>query len=187
MFNIYLIIYIVCCLALVAGGCSQFVKRDMMIGAGVFGIGAIIISILFGFKWFSSETSLLSQTPVKWPPVINTCPDYLSYYERDTITSKGGKEKTCIDRVGVSRNDVGMNHINLFPSDPSTPPTDNSYYFSLETTSNNPKKELCDRAKRFGLTWEGVTNGQSCIDVPSTSSTPSLDSGPATNCPPSTL
>ena len=164
MFNIYLLIYVVFCLALVGVGCYQFVKVEMLIGAGMYGVGAIVLFIMFGLKWFVTENSLLSQTPVKWPPVINTCPDYLTYYE--TTLSGTSTQKVCVDTLGISPTLIKFN-----PKESNNPP---GCYFSLQTTTTDPKKELCERAMQYGLTWEGITNSESCIVGTTESPTPNL-------------
>jgi hypothetical protein len=180
MFNIYFAMYIVACLALVGGVTQQFMKMNMSIGGGIFGIGSVLICILFGIKWFYADNALLAQTPVPWPTVVNTCPDFLTLYMRDM--PGGIKEKNCIDRVGVSRNLTGtISKLKIFPSDGHlTIPTDESVFFPLKTNTSDPQTELCDRAMRYGLTWEGVTNGESCFVRDSKTGS---GSGPGSDCP----
>jgi hypothetical protein len=108
-------------------------------------------------KWFS-ENSLFAQTPGQWPPNINTCPDYLTYYKR-TINDVS-KQNTCIDMIGVSKN----KGLEVFPSS-GTPPTDDKFYFNLMSPITNPllnRSALCALARSKGLTWEGITNGEGC-------------------------
>ena len=102
---------------------------------------------------------MLSNSPVSWPPTINTCPDYLTYYQ---LTENGMKYDMCIDMIGVSRN----GGVTKFPNTTIPPASDNSCYFPLKTLSDEPKKkraELCQRSMSRGLTWEGITNGESCL------------------------
>jgi hypothetical protein len=91
----------------------------------------------------------------------------------------GTTQGSCIDLIGVSKN----GSLKIFPKDANPAPTAADYYFSLQTQSNDPSAknaELCQRAIAFGLTWEGITNGESCI-------TPSGPVGPGgnggNNCP----
>jgi hypothetical protein len=44
-----------------------------------------------------------------------------------------------------------------------TIPSDDSYYFSLETTNTDKKTAMCQQAIGAKLTWEGITNGESCV------------------------
>ena len=169
MFNIYLGIYIIVALVVCAGGAYKIYGIKQSLSALIFFIGSSIAFIIFGVKWFSEEGTF-AKTPVSWPTVINTCPDFLTYYKRpDAPTPKIAGETytivgdTCIDTVGVSKD--GPEHLLKVP-DPSKPPNEDTYYFSLKThrTDNDGRKgELCARAIKYGLTWEGITNGESCI------------------------
>jgi hypothetical protein len=125
----------------------------------LFFVGAVIVFTVYGLRWFASEGSLFSQTPVQWPPTINTCPDYLVYYGRKM--ADGSIQNTCIDMIGVSKN----GSLKVFPKN-GTPPTTDDYYFSLVTKSSDTaakNAELCQRTIAAGLTWEGISNGESCI------------------------
>jgi len=177
MFNIYLGIYIIFAILVLAGGIITLIKQGQTVGAILYAIGALVVLILFGLKWFSPG-SAFSETPVSWPPTINTCPDYLVYYGRSM--PDGTTQQACIDTIGVSKNGA----LKVFPKD-GPAPTTNDYYFSLSTTTSDPAKknqELCQRTISMGLTWEGITNGESCI-TPSGPVAPSGPSGSATNCP----
>jgi hypothetical protein len=170
--NIYLIIYVVVSAAIVLGGTMKL-YNDRMIAAGVFGLGSAAVAILYGLRWFSSSNSIFSQAPVNWPPSMNTCPDYLTYYEvKDT--SGTVTAKTCIDTVGVSKN----GNMTKWPTDGTTPAYSESStsYFTLTTKATDPeakKKEWCWKAIQAGLTWEGVTNGEACITADGGTSGPS--------------
>jgi hypothetical protein len=176
MFNIYLGIYIVLAIAIVLGGSYKLYGMGM-ISAGIFFIGSLITCIIFGIKWFNNSDSLFSVAPVSWPPTINTCPDYLMYYGRKL--SDGTTQDTCIDTIGVSRN----GSLKLFPTGRDAPTSDD-YYFSLLTKSSDPSAknaELCQRAITNGLTWEGITNGESCIAPGGGTVAPA--SGGSSGCP----
>jgi len=145
------------------------------LSALIFFLGSSIVSIIFGMKWFN-ENGVFAKTPVSWPPVINTCPDYLTYYKRTKGTSPSAPtENTCIDTIGVSTKD--------FPKMVKKPSeeTDDKYFFILDTGLTDPIKnkiELCKRAMEKGLTWDGITNGESC-----TASDGSASISPGGNCP----
>jgi hypothetical protein len=159
MFNIYLGAFIVIALAVIVGGTFELSGSNQTIGAILFFLGAIVVFIVYYLKWFGSINSMLSNTPVSWPPVINTCPDYLVYYKR--TKADGTSQDSCIDTIGVSKNGA----LKVFPTS-GTPPVSDEYYFSLTTQSSDPtakNAELCQRAMTFGLTWEGITNGESCM------------------------
>jgi hypothetical protein len=175
MFNIYLGIFIITAIFVIAGGSYKLVGLTYTLSAVIFFIGSLGIFIIFGAKWFNPN-SIFAKTPVSWPTMTNTCPDYLIYYNRKTA---GGNQDTCIDTIGVSKNGA----LKCFPSgkDPSTV-QDGSYYFPLATKSSDPIKrntELCQRAMTCGLTWEGITNGESCI-LPNK---PGSSASDPANCP----
>ena len=75
---------------------------------------------------------------------------------------------TCIDLIGVNRSNGA-----LFPwsQDDSTsnPPSNSNKYFPFiykAGMSQNQLKVLCNAAQQLGLTWEGITNGESCSYAP---------------------
>lgn len=161
-FNIGLIIYIISAIAVIAGGTVTAFNTGKTLAAVLFFMGALTIFVTFGLKWFRPG-SVFAKTPVPWPPTINTCPDYLVYYGR--AKGDGTKEHTCIDLIGVSKNGGLKVFSKEVLQSGGSPPTDNEYYFSLKTESsdtNAKNQELCKRAIDAGLTWEGITNGESC-------------------------
>jgi len=159
MFNIYLGIYIIVSIGIITMGTMKFYNQDQTLGAVIYCVGVVIICFVYGMRWFGPN-ALMSQAPVPWPPTINKCPDYLTYYARKT--SDGVVKDTCIDLIGVAKSGLKK----YVETVPGTPPASDDYYFSLATTSNDPvakNSELCYRASQMGLTWEGITNGESCI------------------------
>jgi hypothetical protein len=153
--NFYLISFIAA--GIMITGIGSFKLSDQMITAIIFFIGSLILFIVYGIRWFGS-TSVLTIAPGKWPPVINTCPDYLTYYKR---TVGGINKDTCIDTIGVSKDN---SLLAKFPS--SGTPSDDKYYLDLSGVSSDPttkSTQLCNKALNMKVTWEGVTNGESCV------------------------
>ena len=147
-FNIYLIVYVIIACFVTIKYTYTLNQSGDAVTAFFFFIGATILFVLYGLRWFSKDQSMLSNSPVSWPPTINTCPDYLTYYQ---LTNSGVKYDMCIDMIGVSRN----GGITKFPNSTTPPPPDNSCYFPLKTASDEPTKkraELCQRAMTMGLT-----------------------------------
>jgi len=158
--NLYLILYGLVALAVLVVGVTKLHGMGMMMGAALYGLLGGGILVIYGMRWFGSDKSILSNAPVPWPPVMNTCPDYLTYYKR---TVGGVAEDTCIDTMGIARNSLMLKQA---PSS-GPPPNEDAYFFSLKTTKADAagrKQELCQRAISCGLTWEGITNGESCIN-----------------------
>jgi hypothetical protein len=153
--NYTFVFYLIVAILVICGGTYKLVDR--MITAVLFFIGTTGIFIVYGLRWFSSKNSIFSKSPVPWPPNINTCPDFLTYYQR---TVNGAKVDSCIDMIGVSKNGT----IKVFPRD-GVEPMQDEYYFGLKTNSSDKdmkNQEWCQKAIASGLTWEGITNGESC-------------------------
>ncbi len=116
----------------------------------------ILIFVFYGQRWFRDTKTTATYTG-SWPPIINMCPDYLVYF-------KNGNKDTCIDILGVSRNSDVLKPWTK-DDNPQSPPSDTAKYFNYVYKPNmTPEqlKTLCDAAMSNGLTWEGITNGESC-------------------------
>ena len=150
-FNIKLGIFIIAAIIIVGYGTYVVYGYYKGLGALLYFVGSLYVCIIYGTRWFGPS----SDPVTSWPPIINTCPDYLSYYKR--ILSDGAHD-TCIDTFGIADQSV----LQQFPSD-GTIPSDDSYYFSLETTNTDKKTAMCQQAIGAKLTWEGITNGESCV------------------------
>lgn len=160
-----IIAYFILSIGIVAYGTNTLLPS----GTGraiLFGIGSTLLFIFFGFRWFSSSSS--SSESKTWPPTINSCPDYLTYIPKNTLTgSTSIVSDICVDYLGVSVNG-GLNKTNKddsisYPTVISF--TRNSKIFPY--TSNDIKatsvQAICDACATAGITWEGVFDGDSCI------------------------
>jgi len=147
-FDIKLIMYVIGCILILTLGTYKIFQYYQMLGAIIFFVGTLYVCIIYGIRWFNNNAS---SSATAWPPVINTCPDYLTYYER----KKNGKiEPSCIDTIGVSKN----NGLKKFPKDGDSN-SDEGCFFTIPAT--NALK--CQQTIAAGLTWEGITNGESCV------------------------
>ena len=147
-FDIKLIIYVIGCILILTLGTYKIFQYYQMLGAIIFFAGALYVCIIYGIRWFNNNASSSTTT---WPPVINTCPDYLTYYER----KKNGKMvPTCIDTIGVAK----KNGLKKFPKDGDSN-SDDDCFFTIPATN----AEKCQQTINAGLTWEGITNGESCV------------------------
>lgn len=152
-------IFIVVSILTISGGTYKFFTAGRSVTALLYLIGTIVVFVLFGRRWFESS-SPFSKTPVAWPPVINACPDYLMFYKR--TKTDGTVSDTCVDTIGVSKNGT----LSIFPKSGDVNPDNDAYFFPLATASSDPSArnlELCERCLQYGLTWEGICNGESCI------------------------
>uniref|UniRef100_A0A6C0KWQ4 Uncharacterized protein n=1 Tax=viral metagenome TaxID=1070528 RepID=A0A6C0KWQ4_9ZZZZ len=156
--NLYLIGFIAVAFMITVGGAYQLNSTGQTYGAVLFFIGSLILFIVYGMRWFG-DSPLFTTTPGPWPPVINSCPDYLTYYKR---TVGGIQKDTCIDTIGVSKDN---SLLSTFPKDGSIPDND-SYYLDISGMSSDPatkNTQMCTAAINQKVTWEGVTNGESCV------------------------
>jgi len=111
----------------------------------------ILLSTVFYRRWFGAN-SRMSPYATEWPPIINTCPDYLVYF-------KNGKTDTCIDLLGINRTG-GMLRPWTSDDNPNNPPADSSKYFPAvykPGMSGSELENLKQIASSYpGLTWEGI-------------------------------
>jgi hypothetical protein len=121
---------------------------------------SILIFVFYGLRWFTDTGQSKFSYNGPWPPIINMCPDYLVYF-------KNGNLDTCVDMLGISKNG------GLKPwtkeDNPRNPPQDQEKYFPNVYKPGMSETELttlCNETIRAGLTWEGITNGESCTFKP---------------------
>jgi hypothetical protein len=156
--NFYLIGFIALAFMIIVGGTYQLYTTNQPPTAILFFIGSLTLFIVYGLRWFGSS-SLFTPASGPWPPIINTCPDYLTYYQRIVGDIK---KDTCIDTIGVSKDN---SILSTFPKDGTIPEND-SYYLNISGLSSDPatkSTQMCNAAMAQKVTWEGVTNGESCV------------------------
>lgn len=152
-FNMKQVIFIVVAILVIGGGSMYFGSSEQYIGLLIFLPLSILIFVVYGLRWFGPNGIYNVQT-IQWPPAINTCPDYLTAF---SIASPGGTIKGCIDTIGISRNG-GLPM--LKKGDAITSPND-PRFFPLKP--GEARSALCQRVMTAGLTWEGVTDGETCF------------------------
>ena len=156
--NIYLVIFIAVAFMVTIGGSLQLNNTSGLYGAALFGIASTVLFIVYGIRWFGDK-SLMTPASGPWPPMINSCPDYLTSYKR---TVGGVTKDTCIDTIGVSKDN---SLLATFPKDGVAPSSD-TYYMDLSGLNSDPaakSTQLCNLALNQKVTWEGITNGESCV------------------------
>lgn len=145
-FNIKLIIYIIAAIIIVGYGSYQVYQYYEGLGALLYFVGSLYVCIIYGTRWFGPGAN---DSQTSWPPIINTCPDYLSYYQRTMADSS--KVDTCIDTIGIG------SLVRKFNAASQS----NEMFFEIPSGAKD-LKTLCNRAIDKKLTWEGITNGESC-------------------------
>lgn len=154
-------------------------QSGRMLSAIVFLIGSIMVFLFFGLRWFQYSESPWSTK--FWPPVINTCPDYLTYYARPTADGK--TTPTCVDPLGISRQPAALRKWTGVPNT-----DDDAFYFDLtfrEKEGIKLRNEQCERALAKGVSWEGITDGETCYKYKTPSSPGTTPENP--DCPPGTM
>jgi len=154
--NYYLVLYVIFSIVTLVYGTNKVYATGETRGV-IFAIGTLLVLIYFGLRWFGTPGS---NKPRKWPPVINMCPDYLTY-----VPSIPG----CVDMLGVSKNG---NLARSMPSDIATLNATNSQkvfkYTSTDVKAASGPTDLqriCDSCQNAGVTWEGVYDGDSCLGI----------------------
>jgi hypothetical protein len=139
----------------------------------IFGIGTGLVLVYFGLKWFGT----VQVKNTSWPPVINMCPDYLTYLPNiKSAASSTRMVPGCVDFLGVTTsNNAASAFIKVEPIQSSIDALDASMttkvfkYTSLDiknATSASDLQPICDACQNAGLTWEGVYDGDSCVGIP---------------------
>jgi hypothetical protein len=154
--NWYMILYILASIIGLVYGTSKVYATGQARGV-LFAIGALIVLVYFGLRWFGSRI----EKPKNWPPIINMCPDYLTY-----VKSLPG----CVDMLGVSKASSGLTK--TLPSEVASLNKRNTqkvFEFTSEDvrTAKNVEdlKAICERCQTAGLTWEGVWDGDVCVGI----------------------
>jgi hypothetical protein len=154
--NWNLVIYILACIVFLVYGTNKVYATGQARGV-IFAIGCLIVLVYFGLKWFGSRI----EKPKNWPPIINMCPDYLTYVS---------KLRGCVDMLGVSKASSGITK--TLPSEVGSLSKSNTqkvFEFTSEDVrsakSVNDLKKICERCQTAGLTWEGIWDGDVCVGV----------------------
>lgn len=151
-----LILYILLSVATIWGGAVVFIQSERSLGGFLFVVGAILVFVYYGLRWFSGVSLKATQVNYKsWPPVVNLCPDFLTMHKR---TIGGKSENVCVDLVGVSKG--GIQRL----VDPNNASNDN-FVFRLYENLTGPARlrRLCQECRDKRVTWEGVFDGANCV------------------------
>jgi uncharacterized protein YggT (Ycf19 family) len=153
--NWYYVAYVIASIMFTLVSVYALYSAETLARAAIYAIGLVLVLIFFGMRWFGSPDN----TPPVWPPIINMCPDYLTY-----VQSIGG----CVDFLGVSTADGAF--LKVKPSDISSLSTSNTNkvfkFTSADVAAAKNSAELrsiCDTCRAAGLTWEGVYDGDVCV------------------------
>lgn len=151
------ILYILFSLVVGLGGTYSLIQSERTLAGFLYFVGSVLILTFYGLRWFTGNALQTSRYDSKsWPPIVNTCPDFLSLTERP-ISGSSKKEKVCVDLIGVAEGGIQklMDPTNL---------TNDQYVFKLyeERKGAERMRALCEECKLKKVTWEGVYDGVSC-------------------------
>ena len=152
--NFNLIVYIVVSIMMISGSFYLNFSNGKSTQAMILGIGFLLVSVIFGLRWFSSVFTAPTNDSMVWPPVINTCPDYL------TLMKVNGTH-VCVDTVGASQQQ------DILSKWTNQNQTDAKYIFnlSLDKVGAARVSAICDSCKAAKITWEGVWDGDVCLNA----------------------
>ena len=168
-FNYKLFLYIVFALVVEIGVIVYAVKAPMVLMLAVFIPLSLYIFLVYGWNWFGPNGPY-TDTPVHWPPTLNSCPDFLVSY---TIPASGTVPAIpgCVDTIGVStkpaqfpQRSTGVPNWTTAPTAAVTSATAANYHTNgwFATHTGETTAALCARLQTVGLTWEGVWDGTTC-------------------------
>jgi hypothetical protein len=162
---------------------TNYVNSINNVRAVVFGVFATLVLIYFGIRWFGSKVPKLTS----WPPVINMCPDYLTYVTVPSTTINGKTiTNGCIDMLGVTTSSTA-NAIKKtqpstaanFKSGTQAPSALDMFEFTSADVKAAKKptdlQVICARCQEAGLTWEGVYDGDACIGISTSANNKAAD------------
>jgi hypothetical protein len=135
---------------------SYLYRSERIVAAVTVFILFVLIFTFYGVRWFKDGKSITTGSSKKgpFPPVINTCPDFLSLITRTGSSSNAGK-LACVDTMGVSRNQTILK---TFKKDVDEPSASEEYFFytvyTRDMTNTAALKTAADNAM---LSWEGIT------------------------------
>jgi len=155
-----LIAYILFSFVVGVGGTYQIIQLERPIAATLYLIGALLVLVFFGLRWFTGESFKLgTMNSERWPPVINLCPDFLTLYER---TKDGVKEKVCVDLIGIA---PAGGIRKLISPEQTTGQNADAYIFNLFANLSGKRRTdaLCLECRNKKVTWEGIYDGSTCV------------------------
>ncbi len=161
--NWYLVVYIIASIIGLVYGTNKVYSTGQVRGV-IFAIGCLIVLVYFGLRWFGSRID----KPKNWPPVINMCPDYLTYVK--SIPHGSVQKPGCIDMLGVSKSASGIRKTEPSAINSLNHSQTNKVFGYTSTDVSNAKtveelQAICDRCRDAGITWEGVYDGDVCVGI----------------------
>jgi len=146
--NYYLIAYIILVIFIMISVSKTLFASGRNISGGLVFIGFILVFTFYGMRWFNASGDPKNTYTGTWPPIINTCPDYFVLMGT-----------SCVDPTGIT-SAYGLTDAEVSENKPA--PAKLFTYTYQPGMNASQLNNLCVQAKNAGLTWEGITNGDSC-------------------------
>jgi len=127
--------------------------------ASIFGVGAVLVFVFYYYRWFSN----VDKPVLNWPPIINSCPDFLTLVKSLPGTSIPG----CVDMLGVSTNGALKAITSKDLTGGSALSSDKVFIFTSDDVLSPSVnvKSICNMCQQMGITWEGVWDGDICSGI----------------------
>lgn len=155
--NYSLVTYVIFASVMLISMLNLLYSSERIIAAVAILVLFILVFTFFGLRWFKYGINNSSMNKNStYPPVINTCPDYMSL-----TTKSDGTTKACIDTVGLG-NGGANSQITTWRTGTTPQTATSNYYFNYIYKPGMSKSEidtLKTQAENKHLTWEGVTDG----------------------------
>jgi hypothetical protein len=167
--NWYLFAYVIFSIIFLVYGTMKVYSTGEIRGI-IFAIGTFLVLLYFGLRWFGTPRSKIDN----WPPIINTCPDYLTYIPSSIKTASGATTTVpgCVDMLGITSSSSTNKLIKVatteIPNLNQTMTTKVFRYTSADVKAATTIEELqpiCNACQTGGLTWEGVYDGDTCVGI----------------------
>lgn len=152
--NYNLIAYILFVIVTTMTTLSYLYRSERIVAAVTVFILFVLIFTFYGIRWFKNGKSINSANNPSgpYPPVINTCPDFLSVMTRTKIGHVG--KQVCIDTMGVSQNQTLLKTWKQDTTDENA--TDNYFFTTIYTPGMTDTSALKTKAEEYMLSWEGI-------------------------------
>ena len=151
--NYKVIAYVLFVIVTTMSALSYLYRSERIVAAVAVFILFVLIFTFYGIRWFKKGTSITTGNNANgpFPPVINTCPDFLS-----VMTLNRDGKQVCIDTMGVSRNQTILNTWRQGTTEATA--ASNHYFTKIYTPGMTDVSELKTAAEGALLSWEGITD-----------------------------
>lgn len=157
----WLLLYILVAVGVGVGGPYMLVQSERTLAGFLFFVLAVLVFVFYGLRWFQGDSlKSPSRKATQWPPVVNTCPDFLTL---TTIGTGPKPTRVCVDLIGVSTGGLMKTH--SLDQIQSTNNQDHIFNLYDDLTGQTRINRLCQECREKGVTWEGVFDGVSCTGV----------------------